>query len=351
MTQAKKTVLALATLACFASTALYAEPVEFNPSWYFAPSLNRFSPDARFGVDKDDTGVGLRFGKPVSADWDIQFGTSYARTSNDTSRYQQNLLGVDALYMFSRKSFRPFLLIGGGVEYDKQNGPMGARSHTSPYLNLGAGAQFVLDDQWSFQADYRRVHGYMNDAFDFARSHNSYISLGFNYAFEKSPVRRVAAAPTPPAPTPYIAPTPTPTPTPPPPAPSAPAPRFEKFSVSATELFEFNRSEVRAPQPKLDEISTVLNQQRDIGNVQIVGHADRIGSPEYNQALSQRRAEAVKAYIVNRGVDASRLVASGKGEMEPVVECTDKKRPALIKCLEPNRRVEVEHINIERRVQ
>ncbi|WP_394781766.1 OmpA family protein, partial [Undibacterium sp.] len=75
------------------------------------------------------------------------------------------------------------------------------------------------------------------------------------------------------------------------------------------------------------------------------------GSDKYNMKLSQRRAEAVKAYLVGKGIAGSRLTSQGKGESNPVVECTDKNRSALIKCLEPNRRVEVEQITIERRVQ
>ena len=59
---------------------------------------------------------------------------------------------------------------------------------------------------------------------------------------------------------------------------------------------------------------------------------------------------AVKNYLVTQGVSANRMRAEGRGEANPVVTCTNKNRPALIKCLEPNRRVEVEQITIERRV-
>ena len=83
----------------------------------------------------------------------------------------------------------------------------------------------------------------------------------------------------------------------------------------------------------------------------ITGYTDRIGSSAYNQKLSERRAVAVRTYLASKGVDAVRLKAQGKGEADPVVTCTDRQLPALIKCLEPNRRVEVENITIERRVQ
>lgn len=110
-------------------------------------------------------------------------------------------------------------------------------------------------------------------------------------------------------------------------------------------------AKLQMPQPKLDEIAKALGQNSDIDDVVITGYTDHIGSDKYNQKLSERRAAAVKEYLTGKGVAASRLKAVGKGEADPVVVCTDKKLPALIKCLEPNRRVEVEKIMIERRVQ
>lgn len=121
--------------------------------------------------------------------------------------------------------------------------------------------------------------------------------------------------------------------------------------MSATELFAFDSAKLNPNQPKLDDIANVLNNNTSIDNVVVTGYADRIGSDKYNQKLSERRAMSVKEYLVGHGVAASRLNAVGKGESNPVVQCNDKKRVDLIKCLEPNRRVEVEQITIERRVQ
>ena len=135
---------------------------------------------------------------------------------------------------------------------------------------------------------------------------------------------------------------------PPPPAPRAPAPRFERYRLSAKELFAFDRADLTASQPKLDEIAVALVRNPQITGIMISGYTDRLGSDAYNLKLSQRRADAVKAYLVGKGVAANHLIAIGKGETNPVVQCRETARAALIACLEPNRRVEIEQITIER---
>jgi OOP family OmpA-OmpF porin len=83
-----------------------------------------------------------------------------------------------------------------------------------------------------------------------------------------------------------------------------------------------------------------LKANPDIQLVMVTGHTDRLGSEEYNQKLSERRANQVRDYLISQGVEANRLQAVGKGESEPVVACDGVKgRKKLIECLQPNRRV------------
>jgi OmpA-OmpF porin, OOP family len=344
----KKIALAAAIL-CSAGTTLAQE---INPSWYIQPNVVYMKTDPNFGVDRKDWGGGLKFGKPVSPMWDIQVGGTHVRTDDGPANYHQTLLGVDSLLMFSRKNFRPFLLLGIGAERDKVSNPLRNVSKTSPYYTAGLGFQLGLTPQWALQADLRTVRGHLRDdeQFGFSRSNNKYLTVGLNYSFNPPPAPPAPPAPPPaPEPTPVVEqPAPQPAPVPPPPPPA----RFEKVTLSATELFEFNKATLRMPQPKLDDIAAALQADPSITDVDINGYTDRLGSAKYNLKLSQRRAEAVRDYLIGKGVDGNRLKAHGKGEANPVVtNCHQKKRSALIACLAPNRRVEVEQITVERKVQ
>jgi OmpA-OmpF porin, OOP family len=369
MKHLRNTATCLAISACFAPALVFAQSggsanmsgAGYNPSWYVAPTISLLDPEPRFGADRRGEGLGLRFGTAVSPSWDVQVGVGYLRADEGANRFRQTTLGLDALYMFSRSNLRPFVLAGLGAERTSFSTPASKAAQTSPFVNLGFGAQYSFNDQWGMQADLRRTRSYLRDNnYPFNRADSTALTVGLTYTFEKPVAVMARAAPAPAyvAPAPVVAQAPPPPPpraapvpaTPTPPPPPA-APRFERYTLSATELFAFDSAVLRMPQAKLDEIADVLNRNADVNNVTITGYTDRLGSEQYNMKLSQRRADTVKTYLTNKGVNASRLTSSGKGESNPVVQCTDKKLATLITCLEPNRRVEVEQFVIERRVQ
>lgn len=119
-------------------------------------------------------------------------------------------------------------------------------------------------------------------------------------------------------------------------------------TLKATGHFDFNKAVLRSDaRAALDSgVVSRKGEVKEVNSVAINGHADRIGSVEYNQRLSEKRAEAVKAYLVGQGVPANNIDARGFGKMQPAAgapQCSDSmSRNKLIKCLQPHRRVEVE---------
>jgi OmpA-OmpF porin, OOP family len=146
------------------------------------------------------------------------------------------------------------------------------------------------------------------------------------------------------------APPPPPVVTVPPPTPiaaapmAAPAPVIEKVSLASDVLFEFDKAQLRpSGQEKLDELAGRIKDAQ-IESVLAVGYADRIGPEQYNEKLSAERAEAVKQYLSQKGIEQQRVRSEGRGEGQPVTgdQCKGQKGAKLISCLQPDRRVEIE---------
>jgi outer membrane protein OmpA-like peptidoglycan-associated protein len=134
--------------------------------------------------------------------------------------------------------------------------------------------------------------------------------IGYLIGQEEAPPVAQAAPPSPP---------PARAPAPPPPP---PAPTESKKIVLRGINFDFNKSNIKREfVPVLDEAAQILKDNTNV-RVTIEGHTDSIGSDAYNQRLSERRARAVKQYLVSKGIMADRLETVGKGEKEPVAPNT-----------------------------
>ncbi|HWQ40152.1 MAG TPA: OmpA family protein [Burkholderiales bacterium] len=129
-------------------------------------------------------------------------------------------------------------------------------------------------------------------------------------------------------------------------APAAKPPAIQPVIVSfeAEPLFSFDKFNIRPDQrAKLDDLVAQLNGT-EYESVSVTGHADRIGTDQYNRRLSERRANSVKAYLVRKGVPAAKIITAAMGESQPVTsneDCKGKRGRALIACYQPDRRVEV----------
>ncbi len=121
----------------------------------------------------------------------------------------------------------------------------------------------------------------------------------------------------------------------------------EKVRLNADLLFAFNEATLK-PEGRT-ALANVAAQAKELKLevVIVTGHTDRIGGDAYNQRLSERRAATVKNYFVEQGIDASRVYTEGKGRTQPVTgtQCNNvTPRKALIDCLQPDRRVDIEII-------
>jgi OOP family OmpA-OmpF porin len=147
-----------------------------------------------------------------------------------------------------------------------------------------------------------------------------------------------------PAPTPAATPAPAPAPV----AKPAPKPAVAPAKppvIKAVVSFQTNGAKLdKQAEFRLDtDVVAKLPALGALKYMNISGHTDRLGSAQYNQKLSERRANAVKAYLVKKGADASKIETFGFGKTLSIKSCPDQKdKKALQACLEPNRRVEVE---------
>ena len=119
-------------------------------------------------------------------------------------------------------------------------------------------------------------------------------------------------------------------------APAPQAPAATKVTYAADTFFDFDKSVLKpAGKAKLDDL---VGKVKGI-NLEViiaVGHTDSVGTDAYNQKLSVRRAESVKAYLVSKGIEKNRIYTEGKGEKQPVADNKTKEGRAK------NRRVEIE---------
>lgn len=122
-----------------------------------------------------------------------------------------------------------------------------------------------------------------------------------------------------------------------------PAPELERISVDSEALFGFDSDELTpGGRANLRTVIERINAMEQVDGIRVEGHTDRIGSASYNQDLSERRAAAVRTFMVQQGIDDDLITSRGYGEERPVKECDDDlSRSALIDCLAPNRRVEI----------
>ncbi|PHM37525.1 porin OmpA [Xenorhabdus innexi] len=364
----KKTAIAVA-VATFATVA-QAAPKEHT--WYAGTKVGwshysktefqdiPFAGASGSAKNKNPLGAGAYIGYQATPNVAFELGydwlgkMSYESKSHDASFKSQGIqLGVklsapltDSLDVYTR--------LGGLVwranasaYYDDQKIPITVRGKQknlewngrvknnstgiSPLIAIGA--EYALTKNIATRLDYQWVPkvGQSGGGLSVDSDRNSYIgpkprngllTLGVSYRFGQDD--DVAPVPVVPAPVPVV--------------------ENRSFTLRSDVLFDFNKSTLKTEGKQ--ELDNLYNQLSKIdpnqGHVLVLGYTDRIGSQHYNLPLSQKRAQSVADYLIEKGIPANSIQAEGRGKEDSVTGSTCdnvKARSKLIDCLSPDRRV------------
>lgn len=321
----KKIGLSLATAAALALTGI-AQAGSDPGSWYVAPAIQGVSLDGdrRMG---DDIGFGVNIGKVLSPKWNFEVGGNWAThdLSGTTNRAELQGFDVNALRVFKRDDRINPYLIGGLGQLENRNAP-GSRDNI--YYKAGVGMMADITKNASKGTNLQmRGEMHMRRMLDGLEHQDFVASLGLLYSWGGSIAAPAATA---------IAAI----------APAAVAkpvdgdddrdgvlnsrdkcpntPAGAKVDSDGCECgdiilrgvtFVTDSAEI-TPQGRLVLDSLVDGLKRRAGTkLEVRGHTDSVGSEAYNLALSQRRADSVKAYLVSKGLNGDDLTTAGLGEM------------------------------------
>ena len=190
---------------------------------------------------------------------------------------------------------------------------------------FAGGVEYAITPEIATRLEYQWTNNIGDANTVGGRPDNGLLSVGVSYRFgQQEEAAPVVAAPAP-----------------------APEVQTKHFTLKSDVLFNFNKATLKPEgQQALDQMySQLSNLDPKDGSVVVLGFTDRIGSDAYNQGLSEKRAQSVVDYLISKGIPSDKISARGMGESNPVTgnTCDNvKARAALIDCLAPDRRVEIE---------
>ncbi len=289
-----------------------------HDGFYIGPSVTGYylDSDRVFKGHNESIVGGVNLGYRFTDSWAIEVGGG-----TDVSGDNMDVYRADVLYWFGShdQSWRPYVVLGVAkydIDDDNLNfvtpcigalcglvgSPTVTRGNDDPtQVSLGVGLSTDLSEHWELRSDVRALSDVEDSNIDGA------LNVAVNYYFNAPPPPPVE---TPVAPAP-VAPTPEP----------EPEPEVRTISIRLNVEFEFDKAVVRAIYgDELKAIADAMNAHDDIDLV-LEGHTDSVGTDQYNQNLSERRAAAVKAKLVEMyGLEPMRITTIGYGESKPIAD-------------------------------
>ena len=295
------------------------------------------------------------FGFEEGYNWDMENflvgGSFFADFNQKTTHaavpdlhYGSNTIGLDLKLGLPSANWMPYAKLGWARVTGSGVFPASQFKYTND-LHLGLGVEYKFAPNWSAAGELTTAASKTNGS----KLDNRNVTIGLNYYFDTpavAPATVVAVAPVAVKEEPKAAPAPVPAPAP------KPVPETWKTLLENKPVcieganFEFDSARLRSGEiRKLDEVVSFAEKYKD-AQLESDGHTCSIGTEAYNQKLSERRAESVKAYLVRKGVSADRIATTGYGESRPIADNKTREGREL------NRRVEVcTVLKIEKKVR
>lgn len=291
----------------------------------------------------DDLGLGLFAGYQLNPNLGFELGYDWLGKYDTRSGTGTDILNTEAKSQMIQATMKIsfpatnvldlYGRLGGAYawtdsEISFANTSETGKKHGAAFVGA-LGAEYAIDRDWAARIEYQYTTPLGDASLDRSgiELDNGLLSVGMLYRFGQAGAPAVVPAPVvaEPAPAAVVEP--------------------KTFSLSSDVLFEFNKATLKpAAHQALDALfSQIVAANPKDGVATVVGYTDRIGSDNYNLALSEKRAQSVASYLVSKGLYADKVRVEGRGKANPVTgnSCASRSKQELITCLAPDRRVEI----------